>query len=128
MYSPGQLSLPYTDIRPVRLGQNPTPAPGFTLQHDVKVNITVFRIQTSTESFLFTGQDSECGSWESFQGVCYQVNHRARRTWAEAQTECASQGGGLASITNPIQMTFVQGARCQLEQMQGARRRRLSWH
>ena len=38
---------------------------------------------------------------------CYQLN-RENRVWSEAQDDCESKGGTLASITSPYEQTTVE--------------------
>lgn len=61
----------------------------------------------------FAGWDDKCGAWTSdpFNDYCYLFNYLSIRTWAEARADCTNQGGHLASITDPFEQAFIQGAK-----------------
>ncbi|KAG7268268.1 hypothetical protein CRUP_036252 [Coryphaenoides rupestris] len=44
--------------------------------------------------------------WIPYNGHCFNLN-RTRKTWKEAQTECAKVGGDLASMSNIEDKSFV---------------------
>ena len=46
------------------------------------------------------------GAWEHFEGHCYQFHSNAS-TWNDAENDCKSKGGHLASIHSEAERLFI---------------------
>ncbi len=58
-----------------------------------------------TSTFVCQHDRQFCpGGWQEFEGHCYWVGHG---TWEDAEKDCISKGGHLASIHSSAEQLFI---------------------